>query len=253
MTGREGEARVFDGERLRASLFASGGERALFVTFRQWLKVPGAFGEARPVRQARAAGHAHLHIQARLNDWYVNAETHALEAALAPVTARYSVRRAMGFSMGGFGALRLAPVLGLGEVILVSPQLSVDPGLVPWDPRYRMEAAGFDPVLGRLAPLPAGSLSGCLLFDPSRPLDRRNAEGIAAMFPAIALCRLGFGGHPATQVLREGAGIGALTGLLLNGALSRPAVLALHRKARAGSENYARWRARALDARGQRS
>lgn len=235
-----GERRLFDGARLRASLFADGGERGLFVTFRHRVKVDGALEPARPLARARAAGMAHLHIQTRLNDWYVNPETKALAAVLAPLARGFTRRQAMGFSMGGYGALRLAGALRLDEVVLVSPQVSIDPAIVPFDPRYRGSAAGFDPVDGDLRRHPAPGLRGLVLFDPARALDRRNAEMIVALHPGLDPCRLGFGGHPATRVLGEGLGIGALQARLIAGGLSRAEVVGLHRRARGTSGFYRR-------------
>lgn len=232
------ERRLFDGGRLRASLFASGGESGLFVTFRQRLNAPGEFSAARPLERARAAGLAHLFIQSRLNDWFVNPETPALEAALAPLAGAYARRLAMGFSMGGFGVLRFAAALGVQRAAVISAQVSIDPGLVPWDRRYRADAAGFDPMAGDLARYPAPGLAGVILVDPTRPLDLRHARMIAARFPGLALCRLGFGGHPATQVLNQGAGIGRLHALMLDGRDTPARVLGLHRGARRRSDLY---------------
>ena len=82
--------RVFDGKHLRARLWTPGPEaRALYVTFRQRIPDPGQFDDSGPVRFALTRGVAHLHLQSRWNDWYVNDETTALEAALAPVRARF--------------------------------------------------------------------------------------------------------------------------------------------------------------------
>lgn len=232
------EARLFDGDRLRASLFAEGGEAGLFVTFRHRLDADGAFSEARPLQKARGAGLAHLYLQSRVNDWYVNPETAALAAALAPLARRYRQRLAMGFSMGGYAALRFAGALGLQRVVLISPQVSIDPARVPWDPRYRDSAGGFDPVAGDLARHPAPGLAGLVIFDPFRPLDARHARMIAALHPGLLPTRFGFGGHPATRVLGEGPGVGPLQARLIDGSLNREGALALHRRARRSSEFY---------------
>ena len=113
--------RVFDGALLRADLF-KGDRRRLFVSFRQRVGAPGTFEDARPVRAYTAKGYAHLHIQSRWNDWFVNAETPALEAALRALAPRYLRAVALGFSMGGYGALRFSSVLGLAQVIAVAGQ-----------------------------------------------------------------------------------------------------------------------------------
>lgn len=229
---------LFDGDRLRASLFAQGGESALYVTFSHRVNEPGAFAPARPVQRALAAGFAHLFIQTRLNDWFINPETAALEAALARLAPGIARRLGIGFSMGGFAALRFAAVLQLDRVTVISPQVSIDPARVPWDLRYRAEAAGFDPVAGDLAGHPAPGLGGAILADPARPLDLAHGRIIAGLFPGLALCRLAFGGHPAAQVLNGVAGVGRLHGLILSGRDSPARVLALHRGARRDSDLY---------------
>jgi hypothetical protein len=233
-----GEARLFDGAHLRASLFATGGESGLFVTFRHRLAEAGAFAEARPLAKARGAGMAHLFLQTRANDWFINPETSAFEAALAPLARRHARRVAMGFSMGGYGALRFAGALGLQQVVLISPQVSIDPAQVPWDPRYRADSGGFDPDQGDLGNRAVPGLRGLVIFDPFRPLDARHAARIAALFPALELTRFALGGHPATRVLGEGAGVGPLQARLIDGGLDRAGALALHRRARRGSPLY---------------
>jgi hypothetical protein len=246
------EARLFDGAHLRASLFASGGESGLVVTFRHRLGEPGAFSPASPLARARGAGMAHLYLQSRANDWFVNPETPALEAALAPLVRRHARRVAIGFSMGGYGALRFAGVLGLQQVLLISPQVSIDPADVPWDPRYRADAGGFDPDLGDLARRAVPGLRGLLIFDPFRPLDARHADRIGGLFPALHLTRFALGGHPATRVLGEGAGVGPLTARLIEGGVNRRDALALHRRARRGSQLYRSKLAQALSVRAAR-
>lgn len=246
------ETRLFDGAHLRASLFADGGESGLFVTFRHRLAEGGAFAEARPLAKARGAGMAHLFLQARANDWFINPETKGLETALAPLARRYARRVAMGFSMGGYGALRFAGVLGLQQVVLISPQVSIDPGQVPWDPRYRADSGGFDPDLGDLARRAVPGLRGLLIYDPFRPLDARHAVRIGSLFAGLHLTRFALGGHPATRVLGEGAGVGPLQARLIDGGLCRTGALVLHRRARRGSELYRAKLSQMLSARAQR-
>lgn len=236
MTGHE----VFDGAHLRATLFAKGLERALFVTFLHRRDTDGVFAKPRPLAKALAAGWGHLYVQARRNDWYINDETEGLIAALSALPPRFTRRVAMGFSMGGYAALRLASAMALDEVVLISPQVSIDPARVPWDRRYLHEARGFDPVRGDLARCPAPGLRGLLLVDPSRAPDLRHARLIAGLFPGVRPVRLGFGGHPATRVLDEGGGVGAIQEALIAGALTPAHVVALHRQARRTSEFYRR-------------
>lgn len=188
--------RVFDGRRLRATLFP-GRSRRLVVTFDH--RLPGRAGFAPDTHSTSFArgGFAQLCIRAAANDWFVNDETEALEAALGPVAAAYERVQALGYSMGGFGALRLARALRLRQAVLVSPQ-STPLG----DGRYAAEARGWDGALGALAGREAPGLGGLLVLDPFEPLDLGHARAIQALFPRLGLVRLAFGGHPAIRALR---------------------------------------------------
>ncbi|TNF18195.1 MAG: alpha/beta hydrolase [Rhodobacteraceae bacterium] len=231
-------ARLFDGDLIRASVF-NPGQRRLFVSFRQRLDTPGAFADPRPVRSFTGKGMTHLHLQARWNDWYINAETEALESVLADFARGFDHACAMGFSMGGYAVFRFAAALRLAQVIAVSPQYSIAPAHVPFDRRYRDCAAGFDADLGDLARR-GTDLSGVILADPFRPLDLGNARLIQAAFPALRLARLAAGGHPATGVLGEAGRFGKLQAQLTKAEVPLRRVLMLHRNARRQSVKY--WR-----------
>lgn len=231
-------SRLFNGDLLRADVFAPGRDR-LFVTFRQRLDRPGAFTAPRPVRRFIDAGYTHLHLQARRNDWYVNPETEALETVLSGFSDAFAAAAGMGFSMGGYAALRFAAALRLDHLIAVSPQYSIAPEHVPFDRRWRASAGGFDPALGDLRGR-GTDVRGLILADPFRPMDILNAGMILQIFPGLELARLGGGGHPATRVLGEAGRFGQLQALLLDAPVRRSAVLTLHRASRHGSRRY--WR-----------
>lgn len=233
---------VFDGLHLRANLFRPDSPNGrLLVTFRHRIPDPGHFGDPMPSRRFVQAGWSHLHLQSRQNDWYVNAETEAFCAELAPLAARFSHCVGIGFSMGGYAALRYSGALAMAEVVAVSPQVSIHPGVVPFDPRFRDDAPGFDRGLGDLSLHARKALRGVVILDPFRPLDLRHAAMISDILPGLSLCRYGFGGHPATGTLRETVTFGAIQSLVLQGDLSRAAVLAAHRTNRSGSPSW--WRA----------
>lgn len=242
---------VFDGLLLRARLTRPRkGGTVLYITFRQWLDQPGSFTDEPPVRQALARGLAHLHIQSRWNDWYLNAETPALEAVLRQLRGRFTSARAVGYSMGGYAALRLASALDLDQALVISPQFTLDATVLPEEDRY-IEAAAFDRALGDLDRHAKTGLHGVVVYDPSHPLDRRHARLISRAMPRIAPAACMFGGHPATSALRAAGGFGTLQGLGLSSDLSAPAVVALHRRLRAGSSRYWQARATACLARGK--
>ena len=226
--------RAFDGAHLRL-LHVDHGHSRLMVTFD--FRTPGKsdFGPVNPSRAFADNGFDQLMIKTRTNDWFINAETEAMEAVLAPLAARYKEVRALGYSMGGYGAFRFAAALKARFVAAVSPQMSIDPQVVPFDHRYRAEAKEFDPRLGRLPPHKA--LTGFIIFDPFVRPDRRHARMLQQMFPEISLLRAGFGGHPASGVLRD-AGRGGVVQRAAMGLVPPGRILHLHRAARSGTNAY---------------
>ena len=231
---------VFDGDLLQARLWLPDRPTtALYVTFRQWEPEPGQFDTRGRVQRALTAGLAHLHIQTRWNDWFLNPETPALETALATTRARFLTARALGFSMGGYAALRFSKSLRLNQVLLVSPQASLH---LPEEDRYP-EAAGFDPVAGDLAAHARPDLKGVVAYDPTHRLDQLHADRIIALLPGLQPAKLGFGGHPGTAALGQAGGFRALQRLSLSSRLQAREVVLLHRDLRHISARY--WRERA--------
>ncbi|MEC3861999.1 alpha/beta hydrolase [Mesobacterium sp. TK19101] len=229
---------IFDGELLRATLTDPGAGQ-LFVSFRQRIGQPGGFEHKAPIQFFLRRGFAHLHIQSRWNDWFINAETEALEAALAELAARYDRRVAMGFSMGGYGVLRFARALSLNAALAISPQYSIAKQHVRFDRRYHKESRGWDAELGDLSAR-GSELAGAILFDPFKRNDLFNALLIAGVFPHMRLARLGCGGHPASRPLMQAGDFNWLRGRLLSGTPDSAAIVRRHRKARKNSESY--WR-----------
>jgi hypothetical protein len=229
---------VFDGQLLRARLWSPGdAARVVYVTFRQRVAEPGRFDDTGPVQHALEAGMAHLHLQSRWNDWYLNDETQALEAALAPVRARFDRAQALGYSMGGYAALRLSGALGLDRAVVISPQFTLDPARVPQDRRY-VERQSFDAVRGDLARHARRGLAGVVVFDPFRPLDRLHAGLIRGLLADMQAAPLPFGGHPATGVIGEARGFGQLQAITMQPAPQAGDIVRLHRRLRSGSARY---------------
>lgn len=193
---------VFDGNLLRATLFA-GDTAQLIVTLD--FRMPGKADFSAPHHSTSFARmrYAQLSIKTRSNDWFVNAETAALEQELARVAAHYDSVHMLGFSMGGYGAFRFAKALRARSVVAISPQVSIHPDVVPFDRRYRAEAQGFDPRLGDLAGRADPGLQGLVIIDPFIANDLRHALMLQSLWPRLQIVRLGFGGHPAIRVLRE--------------------------------------------------
>jgi hypothetical protein len=235
--------RVFDGDLLQARLWLPDRPTtALYVTFRQWVPDPGRFSDPGLVQRALTAGLAHLHIQTRWNDWFLNPETAAFEVALKSLRARFLTARALGFSMGGYAALRFSKVLRLNQALLISPQYTLDPADIPEEDRYP-EAASFDAISGDLATRARKDLTGTVVFDPFHPLDALHARRIIALLPGIAPAKLPFGGHPGTAAIGQAGGFRALQRLSFSSRLEARDVVSLHRQLRNSSARY--WRERA--------
>lgn len=234
---------VFQGDHLQATLVhlttpegvLSG---KLMVTF-DFRKV-GKSDFAPPITSSNfaRAGFAQLSIRTRRNDWFINSETYALEAALPGIVTGFDEVRALGYSMGGYGAFRFSKALGAKSVTAVSPQVSLDPALVPFDKRYATEAVGFDPAIGGLDQVARDELRGMILLDPFIAADLRHARMLQRLFPAVGLARLGFGGHPATRLLREAGKTWTIAKLAGSDVPDRGQILHHHRAARHPSALY---------------
>ena len=228
---------IFDGAHLRAVLHP-GHSGLLVVTldYRSTGKTDFS-ADAHSTSFARM-GHAQLTLKSTANDWFINADTPAFEAALANVAARYDRVHMLGYSMGGYGAFRFAAALRATSIVAVSPQVSIHPRTVPFDRRYRVEAAGFDPVLGDLALRPWPTLQGLMVIDPFIAPDRRHAMMLQALYPGVRIVRLGFGGHPATQVLRHAGKSWTVQREAAAAAASTKLILKSHRSGRRQSAGY---------------
>ena len=240
--------RLFDGLHLRADLVRAG-HRRLMVSFDWRVIGRDGFSDFSPNRNFLQGGFDQLWIGSAANDWFVNSETEALEAALAGIADGYDEVRAIGFSMGGYGAFRLSRCLGIARVVAVSPQVSISQRHAPFEWRYRIEAEGFDADLGDLAVHADRRLAGHLLVDDLNAADVAHARALQALCPALRLVRLTGGGHPATAVLREARRAGKVQHLAMDPANGLAPLLAAHRSARAGQAGYWTRLARAAEPR----
>lgn len=240
---------IFEGQSLRATLF-EGARDKLFVSFRQRVGQDGSFDEAKPSMRFVNEGYAHLHLQSRMNDWYINGETQALETALAGLSG-FNRRVGIGFSMGGYGAVRFADALGLEHLIAVSAQYTIDPALVPQDRRYRKHAGGFDPEVGRIAE--NSVLKGAIVYDPALALDKLHAQQLKALCPSMQLVPMWGGGHPATGVIGSLKRFPRVQKQLLDGDVNCAALRRIHRKCRRNSPLYWSHFATAAQGVGQRA
>jgi pimeloyl-ACP methyl ester carboxylesterase len=228
---------VFEGEHLRAHLMAGTRDR-LIVTFDYRQQGRSGFNDKRHSSTFARGGFWQLNIQSRENDWFINPDTTALEAALEGLRGRFARVNLLGYSMGGYGALRFARALRADQAVLVSPQFSIAPGVVPFEMRYRAEADRFDAALGDLRRVAVPELRGLILVDPFLRPDLRHARMITRCFPGMEMARLAFAGHPATRVLRSAGKAWTLHREATAAGAERRLICAEHRAGRRGSAGY---------------
>lgn len=230
---------VFDGRLLRASLLRHGARgKPLIVTFDFRKRGKTDFDPPSASAGFEKAGFSQLSIKSRANDWFINEETPALEARLETLTAEFGAVHMLGWSMGGYGAFRFARALEATRIVAVSPQVSLDAEVAPYEWRYQKEAAGFDPILGRI-PRPAGpGPDGLILVDPFIGEDLAHARALAAMFPKVRIVRLAGGGHPASRLLREGGKAWLIQRAARDGKTGASPLLTAHRDERRTSAGY---------------
>lgn len=231
-------APIFSGEHLRAALAPGDGrDNLLMVTFDFRRTNRKGFSEANFSSVFARHGHAQLSITSRRNDWFINADTSALEAVIARVAARFARVHAMGFSMGGYGAFRFARALQLQHVVAISPQATIARGVLPDDNRYAEEARDFDAALGDLSTRGYPELKGLILVDPFLRADFAHARLITRAFPGVQPLPLPFAGHPASRVIGDAGRIWLLQRAATHGG-DGGAIRAAHRAARRDSAHY---------------
>lgn len=230
---------VLSGEHLRATMF-NGEAENLLVTFSYREKGRMYFDAPNPSASAKARGFAQLCIATRQNDWFINGDTYALDAMLKTLSPHYNNVHMMGFSMGGYGAFRFARSARANFALAVSPQFSIHPDVVPFDVRFRDDAIGFDEALGSLETFAKPGLQGVIVTDPFRRLDLVNAQMITEVFPRIKIARLGFGGHPATALLRRAGKSGIVQRMAFEAPPRPEPIIVEHREARLDDADYMR-------------
>ena len=97
---------IFDGQYLRCTLYGTG--PPLFATYDNFVLGKAGFSDANLSQKILAAGFRQVAIQSASNDWYLNPELDDLISALRNTAAGFEGSKALGFSMGGFGALLFA-------------------------------------------------------------------------------------------------------------------------------------------------
>ena len=230
---------VFEGAHVRAVCFnADAPKLRVRLSYRR----DGAVGFDTPQPQAGAvtAGYANLWVQAAQNDYYISPDLPDLRRALYAFCGRYADVSAVGFSMGGFGAVLLSRALRLTQAVLVSPQQLGFPKTAPFVSTDPVELAAFSQ--GDAAHLDGISpdLRGIVLFDPfaGKGRDRAYARHLGRLVPGLRLLALPGGGHPATSAMVEAKQFGAFQRATFVPEIKLADLRAVHQAARGGSERY---------------
>jgi pimeloyl-ACP methyl ester carboxylesterase len=138
------------------------------------------------------------HVINRCNRWYQHPERDEALAAVAAAVRDYDRAITYGSSMGGYAALRYAVACEADTTIAISPQFTVDPGVVPWEVRWQPDVARTYFAEPRFAP----AARQYVFYDPRMPADNRHADLIAATGDTIRI-PVPYGGHPVAALLAE--------------------------------------------------
>lgn len=228
---------LFEGRYLRATGYGHDAPR-IVLTFDFFDSKRRGFRDLVPTRDAPGPDAGTISINTSHNDWFLNPDLGPLLEELEFVLAGKTEVVAVGFSMGGYGALLVSGALSVRRVLLVSPQISIFPEHAPWETRHLKEAALLDPEADDLASCVPPGLEGVILFDPRHMMDRMHARAISDLTPGLRRVALPFGAHPATKKVIGLPGFWALRTQLLNGGLTPRAARAQHKARRTGSEVY---------------
>lgn len=144
-----------------------------------------------------AQGHDILGLQIKRRDWYRDPQViSALEDLRDDgFFRRFPAVSMYGSSMGGFGALAFAPLAPGCTVMAFAPQRSLDPGLCPFETRYRHARQSTDWTLpyGDAAEGLRAASRAYIGFDPTLPEDRLHAQALDA--PNVTFLPMRHMGH----------------------------------------------------------
>ena len=191
---------------------------------------PG-FGEA----WLRAQGISAIHVMGRAEDWYQYPD---MAAALATVrAATMGAERVVtyGSSMGGYAALRFADAAGATDILALSPQYSIEPGIASQELRWTQDAKRIRWLPDFNGPI-ASSARAVVVFDPTGP-DLWHGERIETDLGVRAI-RIPYSAHPVTTYLSDVGLLGPLIDDLLAGVFDPRAFRREARRRRVGNGIY---------------
>lgn len=180
-----------------------------------------------------------LYVIAKRPHWWQSPEMQEVQSRIVQsgLVSRATNSLAYGASMGAFGAMAYASRLGCRRALLIAPQVSVDPTIVPFEHRWDedIESIGFLDSDGR-----SGIDESCsytILFDPRILNDRMHVEMIPDA-QHIDKIPIPFGGHTLPELLLQTGVIKEVVLSSLAGKLSAGALRQKMRRNRVNSSHY---------------
>lgn len=242
--------RIFDGKYLRCTIFGTG--PGLFATFDNFVIGKAEFAECSASRKIIAAGFRQIVIQTARNDWYLNDELAPLLGAVSKVCNAVGPAKALGFSMGAFGALIFARALRVDEMFLVSPRFPRPMGWTGVAKINCSEALLAPDWQDRLGDAAFAAPRSVVFFDPRHLDDRMAARWLERASPKVKTVGVAFGGHPCTKYINLSGNFGQLQRLLLEQPTGYAGIFKLKKAARRKSDAYLSRLADYLDSRKRR-
>ena len=167
------------GERYAVRCLKCNDQPFAVVCFECWLPQPSLDAEFAAERFFAHRGINAVGIVCAENDWFQHPE---IEQVLDAIRAALPGHELVGYggSMGGYACINFADLLGLCRVIAVCPQYSIDQARVPFELRWRQEAARIEAFGGfrhdridKVTP----PVEGWIIYDPGS-IDREHASAI---------------------------------------------------------------------------
>jgi hypothetical protein len=221
---------IVDADHLRATVLGDAPDR-LLVTFDHWQVTKTDFTPVRTRSTFVENGFTHLHLATRQNDWFLNPDLPGALKDIAEFAAPFARKVALGFSMGGFGALMLSRVVAFDRLLLVSPHSTFSPEYPPFDDRFasamvapEFAAIAYETILAG----PTSAAECVVLYDSTTAFDTDHAGAVTRLFRETRLVDLKGGGHPATRLLTDNNRFGLVVKAITGGALDAEPLLRVH-------------------------
>lgn len=175
-------------------------ETVLF-TMNSWAKEPGFAHPPFAFALAQELDIEFVGVVPQNNCWWQKKEFSLALGATIDVLAEKNVA-AYGSSMGAYGIINFSNEIGIDRGLALVPQFSIDPALVPFENRWREEAAklqfDFDLISNE-------TIKGCFdcIYDERHWLDKQHVDLLKPRMPNSRFFSLKDSGHNPAKKLKE--------------------------------------------------